>query len=167
MARTAYSFEELKQKASAWLLLGISPQRLALTLALGFVVGCIPLFGFTTALCALVAMAFRLNLPAIQAANYAAMPFQLVLMVPFMKLGGKVAPTRYPALDISALMHSPMRLMHPSDPVAAQLGAMAGQALLGWLLLALPVLALLTFMLTAALRRVPALATAQVRTLPH
>jgi hypothetical protein len=158
MKRAAYSFEELKQKASAWLLLGISPQRLALTLALGFVVGCVPLFGFTTGICALVALAFRLNLPAIQAANYAAMPFQLALMVPFMKLGGKLAPSRYPALDLSALMHSPMRLMHPSDPVAAQLGAMAGQALLGWLLLALPVLALLTFMLTSVLRRVPAIA---------
>src|SRR4051794_16880553 len=105
MMRTAYSFEELKQKARNWLLLGISPQRLALTLALGFVVGCFPVFGVTTGICALMAFVFRLNLPAIQAANYAAMPFQLALLVPFVKLGGKLAPGHYPALDIPALMH--------------------------------------------------------------
>ncbi|HEY2860661.1 MAG TPA: DUF2062 domain-containing protein [Terracidiphilus sp.] len=166
MVRTAYSFEELKQKAGAWLLLGISPQRLALTLALGFVVGCIPLVGVTTGLCALMAVAFRLNPAAIQAANYIAMPFQLALIMPLVRLGGKLAPASHAALDISALMHSPLRLMHSSDPMVTQLGVMAGQALLGWLLLAIPVLLLLTMALTGVLRRVPAIAAAGNRGRP-
>ncbi len=72
-----------KRNVKLWLSQGISPQRLALTLALGFAVGCIPVVGVPTVLCATLALALRLNLPAIQAANYAAMPLQLVLIVPF------------------------------------------------------------------------------------
>ena len=67
---------------------GISPRRLALTLALGFAIGCIPVVGIPTLLCAVLALALRLNLPAIQAANYLVMPLQLVLIVPFVRLGG-------------------------------------------------------------------------------
>jgi uncharacterized protein (DUF2062 family) len=164
MKRTAYTFESLKKKATAWLLEGISPQRLALTLALGFVLGCIPLVGVPTGLCMVLAFAFRLNLPAIQAANYAAMPFQLALIVPLVRLGGKLTPAANAATtDMSALMHSPMQLMHSSGPLLTQVGMMAGQALLAWLLLAIPAAALLTLTLTGVLRRVPAVAVARAR----
>ena len=76
---------------------GISPRRLgAFTLALGFAIGCIPLFGVTTALCALLAMALGLNMPAIQAANWLAMPLpQLVLLIPFLKLGQWLFPAEF------------------------------------------------------------------------
>ena len=76
-----------KSNAILWLSQGISPGRLALTLALGFAIGCIPVVGVPTILCATLALALRLNLPAIQAANYAAMPFQLALIVPFVRMG--------------------------------------------------------------------------------
>ena len=76
-----------KRKAALWLSQGITPLRLALTLALGFAIGCIPVIGIPTVLCAGLALALRLNLPAIQAANYAAMPLQLALIVPFVRLG--------------------------------------------------------------------------------
>lgn len=165
MKHTAYTFDSMKKKAAAWLLEGISPQRLALTLALGFVLGCIPLVGVPTGLCVALAFIFRLNLPAIQAANYAAMPFQLALIVPFVRLGGKLAPAaNATATDISILMHSPLQLiLHSSGPLLAQLGLMAGQALLAWLLMAIPVVALLTLALTGVLRRVPAVASARAR----
>jgi hypothetical protein len=164
MKRAAHTFESLKSKAAAWLREGISPQRLALTLALGFVLGCIPLVGVPTGLCIALAFIFRLNLPAIQAANYLAMPFQLALIVPLVRLGGKLAPATTAALDVTALAQSPVQmLMHSSGSVAAQLGVMAGQALLAWLLLAIPVVGLLTLTLTGVLRRVPAIAEAKVR----
>ena len=163
MKPTAYTLESMKKRAAAWLLEGISPQRLALTLALGFVLGCIPLVGVPTGLCVVLAIVFRLNLPAIQAANYAAMPFQLALIVPFARLGGKLAPATHAALDLSTLAQSPLLLMHSSGGVAAQLGIMAGQALLAWLLLAIPVVGLLTLTLTRVLRRVPAVAEARAR----
>ena len=70
---------------AGWLRQGTSPRRLALTLALGFAIGCIPVVGIPTVLCAALAQAMRLNQPAIQAANYAAMPLQLFLIVPFVR----------------------------------------------------------------------------------
>ena len=142
---------------------GITPRRLAFTLSVGFVLGCIPVVGVPTGLCAMVALAFRLNQPAIQAANYAAMPFQVALIVPFVRLGGKLTPAlAHPALDLSALAHSPLQLvMHSSTQLLEQLGILAGQALLAWLLLAVPVAIVLTLMLTGVLRCVPALAAAR------
>jgi uncharacterized protein (DUF2062 family) len=45
---------------------GVSPQRLALCVAIAIVVGNIPILGVSTILCGLIALVFRLNLPAIQ-----------------------------------------------------------------------------------------------------
>ena len=49
---------------------GVTPEKMALSLALGVAMGVFPLLGTTTALCALVALIWRLNLPAIQIVNY-------------------------------------------------------------------------------------------------
>jgi|SRR6185437_642171 len=157
MKLPAQNWIAMRQKAASLLLEGISPQRLALTLALGFVLGCIPLVGIPTGLCAVLALVFRLNLPAIQAANYAAMPFQLALVVPLVRLGGKMAPLTHASLDLAALTHSPLQMF---THTSAQLGLLAGQALIAWLVLAIPVAAVLTLALTGVLRRVPALAEA-------
>jgi hypothetical protein len=155
--------EAAVERLRLFLVQGVSPRRLALTLSVGFVLGCIPVVGIPTGLCVLVALAFRLNQPAIQAANYAAMPFQIALIVPFFRLGGKLTPKlTHPGLDLATLAHSPLQLMtHSSTQLMAQLGILAGQALLGWLLLAVPVAIILTMMLTGVLRRVPVLAAAR------
>ena len=44
---------------------GMSPNRLALCVALGIVIGNIPILGVSTLICAAIALVFRLNLPAI------------------------------------------------------------------------------------------------------
>jgi len=146
----------LKRKAAVWLRQGISPHQLALTLALGFAIGCFPILGVTTAICAVLAVALRLNLPAIQAANYAAMPLQLALVLPFMRLGGwLLASGTRPSIGLEALRHlSPQNLL-------MQMGGLAGHALLAWVLIAIPAVVLMTVILTGVLRRVPALAAAE------
>src|ERR1039458_5629951 len=76
------SLNSMKQKVATWLMQGITPRRLAFTLSLGFAIGCIPVVGIPTFACVALALALRLNLPAIQAANYLVMPLQLILIVP-------------------------------------------------------------------------------------
>jgi uncharacterized protein (DUF2062 family) len=66
---------------------GITPQKVALSLACGVVCGLFPVFGTTTVLCAAVALLFRLNLPAVQLVNYIIYPAQLALIVPFIRAG--------------------------------------------------------------------------------
>lgn len=66
---------------------GISPKSLALCVAIGVVVGNIPVLGVSTILCTVVALIFRLNLPAIQLVQAAMAPTQLLLIIPFVRLG--------------------------------------------------------------------------------
>jgi uncharacterized protein (DUF2062 family) len=66
---------------------GVSPERLALCVAIGVVVGNIPILGVSTLLCTAIALVFRLNLPAIQLVQAAMAPTQILLIIPFVRLG--------------------------------------------------------------------------------
>lgn len=66
---------------------GISPDRLALCVAIGIVVGNVPILGISTILCTLIALLFRLNLPAMQLVQAAMAPTQLLLIIPYVRLG--------------------------------------------------------------------------------
>ncbi|TGK03802.1 DUF2062 domain-containing protein [Leptospira semungkisensis] len=69
---------------------GTSPEKIALSLALGAAIGVFPIIGSTMALCALLGFLLRLNPVSIQIANYAAYPFQVFLIIPFLKLGSSI-----------------------------------------------------------------------------
>jgi uncharacterized protein (DUF2062 family) len=69
---------------------GITPEKLALTVALGSLLGTIPVLGTTTFLCTVAALALRLNLPAIHLVNYAVYPLQLAFFIPFIKIGSAI-----------------------------------------------------------------------------
>jgi uncharacterized protein (DUF2062 family) len=156
MSMMKKSIASIQRKVVVWMRQGISPQRLALTLSLGFAIGCIPVVGIPTLVCAALAVALQLNLPAIQAANYAAMPLQLLLIVPFVHLGGRlVSFGSGHAIEAGALLRTP-----PLE-VISRMGGLAGEALLAWLLIAIPAVALMTAALTVVLRRVPALAATE------
>lgn len=66
---------------------GMSPEKIALTIALGMVLGITPVLGSTTILCTAAAVLLRLNLPAIQLVNGVIYPLQFVMLIPFYKLG--------------------------------------------------------------------------------
>ncbi len=134
-------------RAAQWLRQGISPSRLALTLALGFAIGCIPVIGLPTVLCACLALILRLNLPAIQAANYAAMPLQMVLIVPFVRLGDRLFAGPRNLAPVAAITPG-MSLQW-----VVHIGGLAGNALLAWLLVAGPAVAVMTVAFRVVLRR--------------
>jgi len=69
---------------------GITPKQLAITVALGFLLGVFPFPGITTGLCAGVAILFRLNMVAIQMANYVVYPLQFFLFIPYVTLGKQI-----------------------------------------------------------------------------
>lgn len=66
---------------------GTTPEKIALSIAFGLVLGIIPAIGWTTLLCFLAAIMFRLNLPAVQLVNYFMYPVQLALLIPFIRAG--------------------------------------------------------------------------------
>jgi len=66
---------------------GLTPDRLALSLACGVMIGVFPIWGTTTLLCIFIGSIFRLNHIALQTANYGVYPLQFVFMIPFIRLG--------------------------------------------------------------------------------
>ena len=66
---------------------GVNLRKIALCIALGFVLGIFPVLGATSLLCTAAALALRLNLPAIQVVNYMVYPLQLVMLAPFYGAG--------------------------------------------------------------------------------
>ncbi len=66
---------------------GVEPSRLSLALTSGIIIGVFPILGIATIACTAVAALYRLNLPAIQLANYLAFPMQIILFFPFLYIG--------------------------------------------------------------------------------
>jgi uncharacterized protein (DUF2062 family) len=90
---------------------GVTPQKIALSIALGVALGVFPVIGSTTTLCALAALVLQLNLPAIQIVNYFVYPLQIALLLPFFRLGERLF--RAPHLPLSipriyAMIHADM-----------------------------------------------------------
>jgi uncharacterized protein (DUF2062 family) len=83
---------------------GVTPEKMALSLALGVALGVFPVLGTTTALCALVAFAWRLNLPAIQIVNYFVYPLQIVLLIPFFRAGEKLFGSPHLPLSVAQIL---------------------------------------------------------------
>jgi uncharacterized protein (DUF2062 family) len=69
---------------------GITPEKIALTLALGAVFGIFPILGLCTLLCALAGVWLRLNQPVIQLVNYLVYPLQIALLIPFYRAGERL-----------------------------------------------------------------------------
>jgi len=77
----------MKNRFLGFLKQGLTPEKLALCVSLGAVIGIFPALGWTTLLCFGVAWALKLNQPAMQSVNYLVYPLQLALLIPFFRLG--------------------------------------------------------------------------------
>lgn len=88
---------------------GVTPEKLALSLALSATLAVIPAFGWSVWLCGFCAMAFGLNLPVMQAVNYFLYPAQIALLLPFFRLGEKLFRAPHLPLSVSqiyAMVHA-------------------------------------------------------------
>jgi uncharacterized protein (DUF2062 family) len=149
----AFIHARLVEPLVAQLKVGATPARLALALALGGVVGMLPVLGVTTGACLLLGLALRLNQPALQVANYAAYPLQLALLIPFFQAGARLFGQPPLALTLAEL-----RAEVSASPVQAMghwLGATL-RAVAAWALVAPLLGAALFLALRWALSRVPA-----------
>jgi uncharacterized protein (DUF2062 family) len=137
---------------------GLTPRKLALSIALGIGLSCFPIFGTTTILCTLVALAFRLNLPAIQVGNYLALPLQLGLFFPFLRLGERILHAPRTALSPEQLL----ALARTSPDQTARI-VLAGQwhSILGWAIVAPGIVLLSTLLLLPLMRLLVARANRQ------
>lgn len=108
---------------------GSTPERVAISLALGAALGLFPILGTSTLLCFAAAVLFRLNHPAIQLANYLMYPFQIPLILVYVRFGETLASSPPMPFDPRVLA-----VTLRADPTAliARFGLTAGHAVLGW-----------------------------------
>jgi len=74
----------------ALLLQGVTPEKIAMSIAIGLIVGIFPVMGTTTVLCTAAAAVMRLNMVAVHTVHYAMTPVQLLLIIPFVRVGEHV-----------------------------------------------------------------------------
>ena len=111
---------------------GISPEKIALTVALGAFIGVIPMLGTTTILCTLAAFWLRLNIPAIQLVNGIVYPLQLILLIPFYRAGASLFGTDASSISLIGVKN----LIQAGILHAIQtLWVVTMHALVAWLLL--------------------------------
>ena len=128
---------------------GSTPEKVALSLALGAALGLFPILGTSTLLCFGAALVFRLNHPAIQLANYLMYPFQIPLILVYVRFGESLAAAPRVPFDPRVLAAT---LRADPTALAARFGLTAGHAVLGWLAAA-PLLVAVLYSATLPLMR--------------
>lgn len=130
---------------------GMTPHKLAVTLSLGTVVGLLPALGVTTVVGTALAARFRLNIAATVLVSYLVHPLQLLLILPFIKVGIFMF-----GLEELKLSLDEMIAMFRMDWLAAlnKLWLANLAAVSAWAILAVPIGLALYFLLLPILHRV-------------
>ena len=92
---------------------GVTPERLALSLAIGMALGCAPILGVTTILAFGICYATELNPIAMQLTNYLMYPVQIILLIPFIRIGEWLFQARHlhiTSAQIEQMFHSNPRV---------------------------------------------------------
>jgi len=130
---------------------GISPEKIALGMAVGVVIGIFPVIGSTTLLCTIAALVLRLNLPAVQLVNYLAYPLQIALLIPFFQFGAWLFGVD--PLPLSASQLISMFKTNLWDTIG-QLWETTLRAIVAWSLICLPTVAGLYCLLRPLLKKI-------------
>lgn len=134
----------------ALLLQGITPRQLALSLAVGAAVGTFPVLGTTTLLCLAIALVLRLNVVAIQLVNWVVYPVQILLLIPFYRMGSLLFATQHPTFSASQLLS---RFQDDLGGALRDYGDATLHAAAAWSLTAVPVALVLFVILRPMLGR--------------
>lgn len=117
---------------AAQLTRGLTPEKIALSLAVGSFCAFFPILGAATPLCLVAGIALRLNQPVIQTVNGATSFAYIPLVLVFIRLGDFLLGTPQvnldPRLMAALLWNDPAQFLHHFGPAA-------GHALLGWAVL--------------------------------
>lgn len=130
---------------------GVTPEKLALTVALGFALGIFPLLGSCTLLCGIAAIVLRLNQPVIQLVNYLAYPVQLALIIPIYRAGGMLFGDAPVPLSIPLIFE---RFRADFWQFLRDFGMIAVQGIAVWCILAPVIIAALYFATRPLIRRI-------------
>ncbi len=141
----------LRDPIVAQLTQGITPEKIALTLAVGMACALFPVLGFTTLLCTVAAVALKLNQPIIQLLNQASWPIHIPVMFACIRTGEHLFSAPHLSFDFTRmrqlLWNEPALFFH-------EFGATALHAAVAWCLFAPPFIAIVYFTTLPITRRI-------------
>ena len=126
---------------------GATPEAVSAAVVVALALAIVPVIGVTTLLCLLAGRLFRLNHIVMQVVNHVSYPLQLILLVPFVRLGETLTGADPIALSPTALIDEFSRSF---GGFVAKFGMAYVHGLIGWVL----TVPLLCWMLHLLLRRV-------------
>jgi uncharacterized protein (DUF2062 family) len=136
---------------------GVTPEKIALSIAVGSALALFPILGTTTTLCVVAGIVLGLNQPIIQGVNALCTFIYFPLLLAFVRLGDVLTGSEPSHLNIRLMISSFTH--HPRD-FFRQFGLVALHAMLGWVVLTpgwvAAVYVALLFPLRAAGRRIKA-----------
>jgi len=130
---------------------GATPEAVSAAVVVSFAIAIIPFIGLTTLLCLIAGRLFRLNHVVMQIVNHASFALQILLIVPFVRLGETLLGARHFALTPKAIIDEFNRSL-PDFVEKFWLTGLHG--LIGWLITVPLACWLLHFFLRAAFRKV-------------
>jgi uncharacterized protein (DUF2062 family) len=129
---------------------GITPQKISLTIALGLTLGVFPILGATTLLCLGFGLWLKLNQPILQVVNCLVSALQLALILVFVRIGEFVVR----ASPVSFSIPEMFRKFHESPAgFFREFGVPGLHGIIGWLLLAPELTAVLYFCFLPLLKK--------------
>jgi uncharacterized protein (DUF2062 family) len=138
----------------AQLVQGVTPQKIALTIAVGASLGVFPILGATTMLCAVAGVWLKLNQPVIQMINWLISPLQLSLILIFVRIGEWIVGAPPVSFSVPELIQK----FHESPPKFFQQFGMTGvHGIIAWLLIMPFLAAILYWILVPPLKKLAAL----------
>lgn len=148
--KTSFWQRRLLGPLRAQLRQGVTPDRLAFTLAVGTACSLLPLFGFTTLLNVGVGLWLRLNQPILQTVNYLLGAAQLALILVYVRVGEFIWRAPPMPLSLTQLFQS-----FRADPWAflQRFGWTGVHATTAWLLSVPLIVAAIYFPLRPVMRR--------------
>ena len=128
---------------------GTTPEKLALSIALGIALGITPAIGLASVLCLAAAIPLGLNAVAVQLVNCLVYPLQIVLLIPFIRIGEWLFAAQPLKLSAARIQDS---IRHWNWTVLQTLWGAALHAVVAWLLVG-SLAALATYALLVPLLR--------------
>ena len=112
---------------------GVTPQKVALTIAVGSALALFPILGTTTWLCVLAGVVLGLNQPIIQSVNVLCTLAYFPLIVAFVRFGDFLAGSHSSSINLPLMIS--LFTHHPGE-FFRQFGVTALHAVLGWVVVA-------------------------------
>jgi uncharacterized protein (DUF2062 family) len=129
---------------------GVTPEKISLTIALGFNLGVFPIMGSTITLCAVAGVCLKLNQPVIQLVNWLVYPLQLTMILVFVRLGERIVGAPPVSFSLPELVRkfgeSPARFMR-------EFGMTGLHGIIAWAVIAPFVATLIYFLLLPPLKK--------------